>query len=118
MTPLGNVPLSLMLGAGVPVVVTVNELAVPAVNVVLLLLVMAGAAPLVCGSKTYAEPWNPVDTDAPATIVLPLIATDKPKLSFVAPSEAVSLAVSVSEEGDPVVPQPPAGSTKTYAAPW
>src|SRR5207245_1028663 len=42
-TPPGNVPVSLKVGAGKPVAVTVNEPAVPTVNVVLLALVMAGA---------------------------------------------------------------------------
>jgi len=43
-TPLGSVPLSLRVGVGKPVAVTVNEPAVPTVNVVLLALVMAGAS--------------------------------------------------------------------------
>ena len=43
-TPLGNVPLSLSVGVGAPVAVTVKVLpAVPAVKVALLALVMAGA---------------------------------------------------------------------------
>jgi hypothetical protein len=42
-TPLGSAPASVILGAGVPVAVTVNEPAVPSVKVVLLALVMAGA---------------------------------------------------------------------------
>src|SRR6267378_2489101 len=42
-TPPGNVPVSLRVGVGKPVAVTVNEPAVPTVNVVLLALVMAGA---------------------------------------------------------------------------
>jgi len=41
-TPLGNAPNSLRLGAGKPVVITVNDEAVPSVKVVLLALVMAG----------------------------------------------------------------------------
>src|ERR1700683_4934346 len=44
-TPLGRVaPVSDRVGSGKPVVVTVREPAVPALNVVLLALVMAGAA--------------------------------------------------------------------------
>jgi hypothetical protein len=42
-TPDGSAPLSLNAGVGVPVVVTVNDPAVPAVKVALLALVMAGA---------------------------------------------------------------------------
>jgi len=42
-TPLGNAPDSLSVGLGKPVAVTVNEPAVPEVNVVLLALVIAGA---------------------------------------------------------------------------
>ena len=41
-TPLGSIPLSLNVGVGKPVAVTVNDPAVPAVNVVLFALVMAG----------------------------------------------------------------------------
>jgi hypothetical protein len=41
-TPLGRVPLSLRVGVGDPVAVTVNVPAVPTVNVVLLALVIAG----------------------------------------------------------------------------
>jgi len=46
-TPLGSVPDSLRLGAGKPVVVTVNVPAVPTVNVALLALVIAGGWPTV-----------------------------------------------------------------------
>jgi hypothetical protein len=41
-TPLGKVPLSLKVGAGKPVSVTVNVPAAPTVKVVLFALVMAG----------------------------------------------------------------------------
>ena len=44
-TPLGRAPVSLNDGVGVPVVVTVKLPAVPAVNVVALALVIAGAVP-------------------------------------------------------------------------
>ena len=53
-----------------------------------------------------------VANGAPATTVLPEIATEKPSWSKAAPSEAVSLAASVS------LAQPPEGFTNTYAAPW
>jgi len=42
-TPVGSVPDSLRVGAGKPVVVTVNVPAAPTVNIVLVALVMAGA---------------------------------------------------------------------------
>jgi hypothetical protein len=42
-TPVGNVPVSLNVGAGVPVAITVNVPGVPTVNVVLLPLVITGA---------------------------------------------------------------------------
>ena len=42
-TPLGNAPDSLNVGAGMPVVVTVNEPGIPTPNVVLLALVIVGA---------------------------------------------------------------------------
>jgi hypothetical protein len=41
-TPLGNVPVTVKVGAGRPVAVTVNEPAVPAVNVVIFPLVIPG----------------------------------------------------------------------------
>jgi len=41
-TPPGSAPLSLSVGAGSPVEVTMNEPAMPTVNVVLLALVIAG----------------------------------------------------------------------------
>ena len=41
-TPVGKAPVSLKVGAGVPVAVTVNEPAVPTVKVVLLELVITG----------------------------------------------------------------------------
>jgi hypothetical protein len=47
-TPLGNAPLSVKVDAGKPVAVTVNEPAVPTLNVVLLALVMFGAWFTVC----------------------------------------------------------------------
>ena len=43
-TPLGSVPVSVRVGVGVPVVVTENVPVAPTVNVVLLALVIAGAA--------------------------------------------------------------------------
>ena len=42
-TPAGSAPVSLKVGAGNPVAVTVNELAVPAVKILLVALVMTGA---------------------------------------------------------------------------
>jgi hypothetical protein len=42
-TPLGNAPVSVKVGTGGPVAVTVNEPAVPTLNVVLFALVIVGA---------------------------------------------------------------------------
>ena len=43
-TPFGSVPLSLQVGVGVPVAVSVNVPGVPAVNTAVFALVMAGGA--------------------------------------------------------------------------
>ncbi len=61
-------------------------------------------------TNTYAAPGSPgkkTSLLAPTTTVPPSIATDVPKVSFCAPSEAVSFAVWV-----PLV-QPPAGFSNT-----
>src|SRR2546427_13274433 len=62
-TPVGSVPVSLNVGAGNPVAVTVNVPTVPTVNVVLLALVMAGAR-----STVSVEVW--LAGDAPRFAVL------------------------------------------------
>ena len=69
------------------------------------------AQPLAGFTKTYAAPGPVFASRAPATTVLPLMDTEEPNWSRAAPSEAVSLAVSV------MFPQPLAGFTKTYAVP-
>ena len=68
-TPLGSAPVSVRVGVGDPVVVTVKLPAVPTVNVVVLALVMLGAAlpnspnTLSCPSApTYTFPWATVGT--------------------------------------------------------
>ncbi len=64
-TPLGRRPLTLTDGAGVPVVVTVNEPGDPTVNVAAAPLVTAGATPGSCGvTLTDAE-----DAPVPAALV-------------------------------------------------
>ena len=55
-TPLGRAPVSLKVGAGKPVAVTVNAPAVPTVNVVLLALVMAAAWFTVRAKDCWALP--------------------------------------------------------------
>ena len=62
------------------------------------------------GPNTYADP-GVVLLGAPATMVEELIAADTPRLSFAAPSEAVS-SVAVLEFFQPLD-----GFAKTYAAP-
>ena len=54
-TPLGNAPVSLNVGTGDPVAVTVNVPAVPTVNVVLAPLVIAGAE--VAGLTVSVKLW-------------------------------------------------------------
>ncbi len=48
--------------------------------------------------QTFPEPTNTYapPPEFPTTTVLPLMAEDKPKRSFCAPSEAVSLALSTN----------------------
>jgi len=53
-TPAGSEPVSLSVGAGVPVAVTVNVPAVPTVNVVLIRLVIAGATPTIGAAFTVS----------------------------------------------------------------
>jgi hypothetical protein len=62
----------------------------------------AGAGGGAAWKKIEADPWStfaplaPTSSPgAPATIVSPSIATEKPRKSFAAPSEALSLALSV-----------------------
>jgi hypothetical protein len=58
-TPPGRVPLSVTAGVGVPVVVTLNEPAVPTVNVVLLALLKTGARfRLGAGDEPPQATWN------------------------------------------------------------
>src|SRR5580704_228450 len=52
-TPVGRVPVSLKVGAGVPVAVTVKDPAVPSVKVVTLAEVIAGGA-----STVRVKPWE------------------------------------------------------------
>ena len=49
-TPLGSAPVSVKVGAGEPVAVTVNVPGVATVNVALVALVIAGGTPTVCGT--------------------------------------------------------------------
>src|SRR2546426_793668 len=76
-------------------------------------LVIERSAP---GPNTYAAPWfelAPTSAPkAPTTAVSPETPTEVPKMSFAAPSEAVSLAICVASV------QPVAGLTNTYSAPW
>src|ERR1700691_2620555 len=62
--------------------------------------------------NTYAAPWSLLEPmlapDAPATTVLPAMATEQPKVSYAAPSDAENLAACV---------HPLPEFTKTYAAP-
>jgi len=53
-TPAGSEPVSLSVGAGVPVAVTVNVPAAPTVKVVLVRLVIAGATPTIGAGFTVS----------------------------------------------------------------
>jgi hypothetical protein len=44
-TPLGSAPISVSIGVGEPIVVTVNDPTTPTVNVVVFAVVMVGATP-------------------------------------------------------------------------
>jgi hypothetical protein len=68
-TPLGSAPVSVSVGVGDPVVVTVKLPAVPTVNVVLLALVIAGATCAVFTVKVKA--W----LAGPPTPLLAVIVT-------------------------------------------
>jgi len=59
-TPVGSVPVSLNVGAGVPVAITVNVPAVPTVNVVLLPLVITGAVSTVSVKLCVARVPTPL----------------------------------------------------------
>jgi hypothetical protein len=64
--PLGKAPLSLVIGVGDPVVVTVNEPPTPTVNVVELALVIVGGVPTV--SVKLCEASGETPSDAPNVI--------------------------------------------------
>jgi hypothetical protein len=67
-TPVGSAPVSLRVGAGVPVAVTVNVPAVPTANAALFALVMVGA--VVAGVALYAT----ITVDSPADAVVVPVA--------------------------------------------
>jgi hypothetical protein len=81
-TPFGSVPLSLILGVGVPVVLTVNDPFAATVNVVLPALVIAGGTSIVTVSvledvlaapAPLAETWfvtGPVAVEATFTLIV------------------------------------------------
>jgi hypothetical protein len=73
LTPLGRLPLSVTVGVGVPVVVTVNEPAVPTVNVALFALVNTGAWPGGGGGG--------VDDDPPHAACITNAKVQKPRRS-------------------------------------
>jgi len=79
-TPLGNAPDSLNVGAGLPVVVTVKLPAVPTVNVVLLALVIAGGVVFVTISMNVCTALLPTPLLAVNVIVngLPIVVVGVP----------------------------------------
>ena len=60
LNPPGRVPVLVMAGVGLPVVVTVNEPAVPTVKVVVVALVMAGGWPTITVSVWVAFGLTPL----------------------------------------------------------
>jgi hypothetical protein len=94
-TPVGNVPVSLRLGAGKPVAVTVNVPAAPTENVVLLALVMAGAWSTVSVKFCVALLPTPLLAVKVIEYVLPVPAAGVP-LSFPVP---LPLSVKVTPLG-------------------
>src|ERR1017187_8253309 len=76
-TPAGSAPDSVIVGAGNPVAVTVNDPAAPSVNVVLLALVMAGACLMVSVKFCTALGKTPFDAvnvigNVPLAVGVPL----------------------------------------------
>jgi len=75
-TPLGRAPVSVNVGVGKPVAVTVNDPAVPTTKVVLLALVMVGAWLTVCATPVdalvakFASPVAKVATSVFAPVVV------------------------------------------------
>jgi hypothetical protein len=109
-TPLGSVPVSVNVGVGDPVVVTVKLPAVPTVKVVLFPLVIAGAwftvnvkvcvaalpTPLLAVSVSVYIPPLP-DAGVPLSVAVPF-----PLFTNVTPLGSVPVSVNVGV-GDPVV---------------
>jgi hypothetical protein len=81
--PVGSAPVSLNAGVGLPVVVTVNDPAVPAVKVALLALLMAGA-PLAT-LKLCVTVWL---SSVAVALPDPLLVGDTDAVAFPVPSIA------------------------------
>jgi len=82
-TPLGSVPVSLKVGAGKPVAVTVNDPAVFATNVVLAALVIVGGVGGGCGTKAAMMAPHVVEANPPneqVVEVLPEFSSSQPSL--------------------------------------
>jgi hypothetical protein len=73
LTPAGKLPVSLKLGVGVPLVMTVNDPAMPAVNVALLPLVICGGVPTTFNDAVLLTAPVPPSFDVIAPVVLFLI---------------------------------------------
>src|SRR5258708_39955664 len=107
-TPLGKVPLSVMLGVGDPVVVTVNEPASPTWNVVVFALVIVGAWFTVSVKFCVAFGLTPfcavkVIGNVPGAVGVPLsVPVPLPLSRNVTPAGKVPLSVMIGV-GIPVV---------------
>jgi hypothetical protein len=72
-TVLGKEPVSLKLGVGVPEVVTVNELAIPAVNVTLLPLVIVGGVPVTFSVAVLLVAPGPLSVEVITLVVFSFV---------------------------------------------
>ena len=96
-TPLGSAPDSVIVGAGNPTAVTVNEPAAPSANVVLLALVMAGASLTVILRMVVAVALDGVCESV--TVTLKLVG---PVAPLGVPESAPVLALMESHAGLPL----------------
>jgi len=103
-TPLGNAPVSLKVGAGKPVAVAVNDPALSTVNVALFALVMAGACPTVSVKFCVALGVTPLLAvmaigNVPLTVAVP---ESTPAELNVTPLGRLPVSLKVIVVGNPV----------------
>src|SRR5260370_409284 len=124
-TPAGKVPLSVMLGVGDPLVVTLNVPAAPTWNVTAVALVIVGGWPTVSVKLCVAFGVTPfcavnVMANVPDAVGVPLsVPVPLPLLRNVTPAGKAPLSVMLGV-GDPVVltlnvPKPPSWTDVEFA---